>query len=240
MRFTYSRVSRYGGTPLLRATAPAPALYAASDLGTSPPKFSSSARRWRTPPSRFCSGSKGLATFSSRAVAGISCIRPSAPLRDTALGLKLDSTLITARTRLGSTWCRAAAASIAASRSAALTVRFGAEAVSAGALAGFTVAVLTIGAGVEAATISGAGVTAPLLALVALASADGVRTGTPLMPRYCETSAAAVRAARMVVREASGTGFQRCSVWLQYMSVYLREARADVAGRVGTAARSLT
>src|SRR5580698_1934652 len=38
-----------------------------------------------------------------------------APLGETALGLKFDSTLMTARTRLGSTLCREAAWSIAAS-----------------------------------------------------------------------------------------------------------------------------
>src|ERR671924_249990 len=42
-----------------------------------------------------------------------------APLRETARGLKFDSTLISARTRLGSTLCRAAAWSMAASTVAA-------------------------------------------------------------------------------------------------------------------------
>src|SRR5580704_7513462 len=73
--------------------------------------------RWRTPASTFCCGSKGLVTFSCRAVCGISCISPIAPLRDTALGLKFDSTLMTARTRLGSTLWREAAWSMAASMS---------------------------------------------------------------------------------------------------------------------------
>src|SRR5579862_6179124 len=73
--------------------------------------------KWRTPASTFCSGSNGLFTFNCRAVEGISCISPIAPLRETALGLKLDSTFTTARTRLGSTLCRAAACSMAASTS---------------------------------------------------------------------------------------------------------------------------
>src|SRR6476661_8389207 len=56
--------------------------------------------RWRTPASTFCSGSNGLATFSCRAVCGINCMSPIAPVRETALGLKFDSTLMTARTKL--------------------------------------------------------------------------------------------------------------------------------------------
>jgi hypothetical protein len=44
-----------------------------------------------------------LETLSERAVEGINCISPIAPLRETALGLKFDSTLTTERTRLGST-----------------------------------------------------------------------------------------------------------------------------------------
>src|SRR5258708_11822116 len=40
-----------------------------------------------------------------------------APLRETALGLKFDSTLTTARTRFGSTLCLAAACAMAASMS---------------------------------------------------------------------------------------------------------------------------
>ena len=46
---------------------------------------------------------------------GINCISPIAPLRETARGLKLDSTLMTARTRLGSTPWRKAADSMALS-----------------------------------------------------------------------------------------------------------------------------
>src|SRR5260370_42512311 len=45
----------------------------------------------------------------------MSCINPIAPLRETALGLKLDSTFTSARTRFGSTLWRVAALSIAAS-----------------------------------------------------------------------------------------------------------------------------
>src|SRR5262249_51928248 len=45
----------------------------------------------------------------------MSCIRPIAPLRETACGLKFDSTLMSARTRLGSTLWREAAWSMAAS-----------------------------------------------------------------------------------------------------------------------------
>src|SRR6266700_822993 len=45
----------------------------------------------------------------------MSCIKPMAPLRETARGLKFDSTLTTARTRFGSTPCRCAAASMALS-----------------------------------------------------------------------------------------------------------------------------
>src|SRR3954462_7448969 len=103
MRLTYFRVSAYGGTPRLRSTARSPALYAASVRGRSPEKFCSNAFRWRTPASTFCCGSKGSLTFSDFAVLGISCIRPSAPLRETACGLKSDSTFTMARTRLGST-----------------------------------------------------------------------------------------------------------------------------------------
>src|SRR4051812_20001962 len=66
----------------------------------------------------FCCGSNGLTTFRERAVCGISCINPMAPFRETALGLKLDSTFTTARTRFGSTLWRLAACSIAALMSA--------------------------------------------------------------------------------------------------------------------------
>ncbi len=52
---------------------------------------------------------------TDRAVCGISCISPIAPLRETALELKFDSTFTTARTRFGSTLCRAAAITIEAS-----------------------------------------------------------------------------------------------------------------------------
>src|SRR5438874_9071135 len=57
----------------------------------------------------------------------MSCISPIAPLRETALGLKLDSTFTRARTRLGSTLCRAAALSIAALTSSWLNPAAGKE-----------------------------------------------------------------------------------------------------------------
>src|SRR5580700_8006685 len=49
----------------------------------------------------------------------MSCISPIAPLRDTALELKFDSTFTTARTRFGSTLCRAADITMAESISSA-------------------------------------------------------------------------------------------------------------------------
>ena len=62
----------------------------------------------------FCSGTNG-STPSSRAVIGISCIRPIAPLRDSASGLKADSVSMIARTIAASTWWRFAYFSISAS-----------------------------------------------------------------------------------------------------------------------------
>src|SRR5579862_2414288 len=103
---------------------------------------------------------------------------PIAPFRDTALGLKFDSTFTTARTRLGSTLWRAAACSMAVSISidvAAVWDEF-------------------------AATI--------------LAFADWLDS----CPRYWVTSAAADRAARMIAAFGRGTGFQRFSLELQYIS----------------------
>jgi hypothetical protein len=48
----------------------------------------------------FSRGLKGsIFTFSSRSVIGVSCMRPRAPARDCARGLKFDSVWITARTR---------------------------------------------------------------------------------------------------------------------------------------------
>src|SRR6266571_6925348 len=61
----------------------------------------------------------------------MSCISPMAPLRERARGLKLDSTLMMARTRLGSTRWRAAACSMAES-TAAEVVRGVAEAAESG------------------------------------------------------------------------------------------------------------
>jgi hypothetical protein len=50
----------------------------------------------------FCSGRCGF-TVNSRAVAGISCIRPIAPSRDTAAGEQPDSASMMARTMVAST-----------------------------------------------------------------------------------------------------------------------------------------
>jgi hypothetical protein len=44
----------------------------------------------------FCQGSNTSATASTRAVSGMSCMRPSAPRRETARGLNADSAAITA------------------------------------------------------------------------------------------------------------------------------------------------
>src|SRR5689334_25051352 len=79
-------------------------------------------------------GIKGLVTLSCRAVTGMSCISPIAPVRETACGLKLDSTLMTARTRLGSTLWRAAACSIAVLMSAGGATSPAAEDFGAGAV----------------------------------------------------------------------------------------------------------
>jgi hypothetical protein len=58
----------------------------------------------------FCTGSKGLPTPKRCAVAGISCIRPWAPTRDSAFGLNADSAWMMARTIASSTpYSRAAA-----------------------------------------------------------------------------------------------------------------------------------
>lgn len=62
----------------------------------------------------FWAGSKGSATLKRSAVAGISCIRPWAPLWETALGLKADSAWTMALTKASSTPKRAAAARISA------------------------------------------------------------------------------------------------------------------------------
>ena len=56
----------------------------------------------------FSRGSKALRTPSEEAVRGMSCIRPWAPLLETARGLKADSTRITASTRSAATPWRAA------------------------------------------------------------------------------------------------------------------------------------
>ena len=60
----------------------------------------------------FSFGSNGLWTPRRRAVAGISCMSPRAPLRDTAVGTPFDSARMTAAMRAGSTLCSFAAARI--------------------------------------------------------------------------------------------------------------------------------
>ena len=58
----------------------------------------------------FCAGVKGSLTPKRVAVAGMSCISPCAPARETALGLNADSAWMTARTSASSTpYCAAAA-----------------------------------------------------------------------------------------------------------------------------------
>src|SRR5437762_9289809 len=104
-----------------------------------------------------------------------------APLGETARGLKFDSTLMTARTRLGSTLWREAAASMKASTSAALALRdFIADKVaSSGWIEDDGSATDADGCASlpEDATVGGA--------------APSLRTATPDMPRYWLTSAAA-------------------------------------------------
>ena len=58
--------------------------------------------------------SSSAPTPNRAAVAGISCIRPRAPLRDSARRLKADSTRITAATTLGLSWNLRAATSTSA------------------------------------------------------------------------------------------------------------------------------
>src|SRR5688500_18578603 len=62
----------------------------------------------------FCRGSNGSRTFSSSDTAGINCISPCAPARETANGLNADSARMIARIRLGSSRYRSAASAIAA------------------------------------------------------------------------------------------------------------------------------
>src|SRR5690349_1797758 len=57
------------------------------------------------PASMFDVGSYGLATEYWRAVSGISCIRPIAPLLERARSLYADSTWMTARTSFTGTFC---------------------------------------------------------------------------------------------------------------------------------------
>ena len=66
----------------------------------------------RTPAKMFWRGSKALLTPSWRAVSGMSCMRPCAPLEDRASESKSDSTWMTARTSCVLTWCVAAAAAM--------------------------------------------------------------------------------------------------------------------------------
>ena len=58
--------------------------------------------KYLTPPSIFSEGSRGFLTPKPSAVFGINCIKPNAPTRDFAFGLKPDSCLITALTNSGS------------------------------------------------------------------------------------------------------------------------------------------
>ncbi len=60
----------------------------------------------------FSLGSNGLRTPRRRAVAGMSCMRPRAPFRDTAVGTPFDSARMTAAMKDGSTPCSFAAARI--------------------------------------------------------------------------------------------------------------------------------
>ena len=83
-RATNCRVSWKGGMPRWRITCCSPALYAARASGRSPLKVSSMARRWLAPASMFSSGSCGSRTPMMDAVAGMSCMRPRAPLWETA------------------------------------------------------------------------------------------------------------------------------------------------------------
>src|SRR5215471_745452 len=117
-----------------------------------------------------------------RAVRGISCINPNAPLLETARGLKLDSTLMTARTRLGSTPWREAADSMALSTDWEVIRRPRTRSAVSGDTGSDTL---------KDAFVSGAAAT-----------------------RFV-TSRAALRAAFIMAGEGRGTGFQRCSAWLQ-------------------------
>src|SRR5437879_2632018 len=68
-------------------------------------------RRYCAPPNTFCRTSKMSLMPRRRAVAGMSCMRPQAPTRDTAFGLKRDSRRATATIKRGSTpYARAASA----------------------------------------------------------------------------------------------------------------------------------
>src|SRR5512143_57644 len=60
----------------------------------------------------FSRGSKTLFTPSRRAVAGMSCMSPRAPFRDTARGYPFDSARMTAAMRPGSIRCCLAASRI--------------------------------------------------------------------------------------------------------------------------------
>src|SRR2546425_13360345 len=57
--------------------------------------------RWRTPPSMWARGPNESWTSRSAAVAGMSCISPSAPRRETARTLNCDSTATMAAMSLG-------------------------------------------------------------------------------------------------------------------------------------------
>src|SRR5476651_1166312 len=74
------------------------------------------------PASMFDAGSYGSATAYCRAVAGISCMSPIAPLGDRARSLYADSTWITARTSLAGTFCSADTRSMISPKGTAGTV----------------------------------------------------------------------------------------------------------------------
>src|SRR5260370_41205028 len=91
MSVTYFTVSGICGTPRSRSTLPDPALYAESVKLTSPAYLASNCFNSLVPASTFCLGSNGSLTPNCAAVVGMSCIKPCAPLGDTAHGRLADS-----------------------------------------------------------------------------------------------------------------------------------------------------
>ena len=85
------------------STFPPPALYAASARETSPLYFFKFCAISLAPPIIFCCASYAFVTPSPFAVDGISCMTPMAPAELVADGLKLDSCLAMALSRLIST-----------------------------------------------------------------------------------------------------------------------------------------